>query len=174
LSNTTTNAAPVLNPIANCTLIAGQTLTFTNVATDADVPLQTLTFSLIAPPPGATVDSSRGVFNWRPTIAQSPATYLFSVTVTDNGTPSLSATQSFVVTVTAPATPMVSGVKLVNGQFSMTIGGDNGPDYTIFASPNLIDWMPIQVTSSPTPPFTFTDPDAVNFQKRFYRVRLGP
>ena len=36
------NAAPVLNPVANQTLIAGQTLTLTNTATDANAPPQTL------------------------------------------------------------------------------------------------------------------------------------
>ena len=49
------------------------TLTFTNTATDADVPAQNLTFSLDAgAPDGAEIDPVTGVFTWTPTPAQSP------------------------------------------------------------------------------------------------------
>lgn len=169
-----TNTAPVLNPIADRTLIAGQTLTFTNVVTDADLPPQTLTFSLIAPPPGATVNSSNGIFNWRPTLAQSPATHPFSVNVTDSGTPSLSATQTFLVTVTQPARPAASALAFSNGQFRVTISGDSGPDYMIYASTNLIDWLPVWTNKSAQPPFIFIDSANTDFKSRFFRVGLGP
>jgi hypothetical protein len=49
------------------------TLTFTNTATDADLPAQNLTFSLDAgAPDGAEIDPETGVFTWTPTPAQSP------------------------------------------------------------------------------------------------------
>ena len=47
------------------------------------MPTQTLTFSLVSGPSGATIDSSTGVFSWTPTESQGPGTYAFSVRVTD-------------------------------------------------------------------------------------------
>ena len=46
-------------------------LTFTATATDADLPANTLTFSLDAGAPagGMTIDASTGVFTWTPTEA---------------------------------------------------------------------------------------------------------
>jgi hypothetical protein len=36
----------------------------TYVASDLDLPANTLTFSLVSGPPGAAVDPSAGVFTW--------------------------------------------------------------------------------------------------------------
>lgn len=168
------NTAPVLTAIPNQTLIAGQTLTVSNTATDSDVPAQTLNFSLLNAPAGATIDQSLGVFTWRPTIAQSPSTNVISVKVEDNGVPSLSATQSFLVTVIKPAKPSLSNVGISNQQFTFIINGDSGPDYAIEASTDLENWSSIWTNPSPTPPFQFTDPDIMNFPRRFYRVRIAP
>src|SRR2546428_28883 len=52
-------------------------------ASDADVPAQSLTFSLVGAPTGATIDASTGVFNWTPSEAQAPGSYPFTVRVTD-------------------------------------------------------------------------------------------
>jgi hypothetical protein len=57
--------------------------TFTATATDADVPAQTLTFSLVGAPSGATIDGLTGAFSWTPTEAQGPGSYPFSVRVSD-------------------------------------------------------------------------------------------
>jgi hypothetical protein len=60
-----------------------------------------------------------------------------------------------------------------NGQFKLSISGDSGPDYNIFASTNLTDWTLLLSTNSPPTPFEFLDP-ATNFSQRFYRVLLSP
>jgi autotransporter-associated beta strand protein len=164
-------AAPNLAPIANRTLIAGQTLSVTNVATDAEVPL---TFSLLSPPVGAAINASNGVFTWRPAIAQSPSTTPISVKVTDSGVPPLSATQSFSVFVLRPAQPAMSAPAISNGVFSLTVSGDPGPDYGLFASTNLTDWLLLQQSNSPVLPFRFVDPAATNFDRRYYRIQLLP
>src|SRR4029078_1752248 len=57
--------------------------TFTATATDSDVPAQTLTFSLVGAPAGATVDGKTGAFSWTPTEAQGPGSYPFTVRVSD-------------------------------------------------------------------------------------------
>jgi len=70
------------------------------MASDPDVPLQTLTFSLApSAPEGASIDSATGVFTWTPSFAQGPSTNVLIVRVTDDGEPRLTATNSFSVVV---------------------------------------------------------------------------
>jgi hypothetical protein len=97
---TETNAAPILAPIANKTVNEGSLLTFTNTATDEDLPANTLTFSLDSgAPEGASIDSVTGVFNWTPTEAQGPGIYNVTARVTDNGSPALNDAKTFAITV---------------------------------------------------------------------------
>ena len=102
-----TNSPPTLAAISNRTIAVGMTLTITNTATDPDSPPQVLTFSLGSDAAtNATINPTNGVFVWSPTQGQI-GTNAFSVIVTDNGSPSLSATQSFSVTVLASNNPPV-------------------------------------------------------------------
>ena len=60
--------------IGNQTVAEGSPLTFTATATDADLPANTLTYSLTRRAGrGVTIDASTGVFTWTPTEAQGPA-----------------------------------------------------------------------------------------------------
>jgi hypothetical protein len=74
-------------------------------------------------------------------MAQANTTNLFSVGVADNGSPSLSATQSFTVTVRPVALPVISSPNLSYHQFSAQINGIIGPDNTFQASTNLVSWI---------------------------------
>src|SRR2546429_356297 len=47
-----------------------------------------------------SINPASGVISWTPSEAQGPSTNVVSVSVTDNGVPALSATNSFTVTVT--------------------------------------------------------------------------
>jgi hypothetical protein len=170
----TSNTAPTLAAITNRTAVAGTTISFTNSASDSDVPAQALAFSLQNGPSGSSVNSSNGIFVWRPTIAQSPTTNLISVIVTDNGTPNLSTTQSFTIFVTRPVTPALQSVSLAGGTFQFQVAGDAGPDYTIQASTNLVNWSPLFTTNSPALPFNWSDSNAASFNQRYFRVLLGP
>ena len=167
------NIVPVLGPLSNRTVVAGQTLLVTNVATDANLPAQTLTYSLLAPPAGAVINPATGLLSWRPAIAQSGTTNMITVTVTDNGIPSLGATQTFTVTVLVPAQPVFSAPAINNGTFQTWVSGSSGPDYTVLGSSNLVDWVSVFTTNSPGTPFLFTDSTA-SPNPRFYRIRLGP
>jgi hypothetical protein len=101
------NNPPVLSAISDRTITAGVTLTVTNVATDPDSPPEVLTFSLgSGAATNSSINATNGVFTWTPTQGQA-GTNAFSVIVTDNGLPSLSATQSFKVTVLASNNPPV-------------------------------------------------------------------
>jgi len=168
------NQSPVLPVLANQSIMAGEELILDAAATDPDVPPQTLAYDLPTAPPGASVNPTNGWFDWRPTISQSPGTNQIVLTATDSGVPTLSATQSFWVAVAMPVQPTFSSPVVSNGQFSMTIAGDSGPDYTILASTNLVDWAAIWTATPPELPFLFSDPATTNFNRRFYRVLLGP
>ncbi len=170
------NTPPILNAISNRTLIAGQTLTVTNTATDTNVPAQTLAFNLSTSPAGMILNPTNGLLTWRPTVSQSPTTNPISVVVADNGLPPLSATQAFTVFVLRPATPSLTVPTLTNGVFNLRVTGDSGPDYILLGTSNMnppVTWLPLQTNGSAVPPFTFTDP-ATNVGSKFYRVQIAP
>jgi hypothetical protein len=168
------NVPPTLAALSNCLLIAGQTLRVTNVASDANVPPQLLAFQLLQSPPGADLNATNGRLTWRPTIAQSPSAYAFRIAVSDDGSPSLSATQSFTATVNAPILSRLGANLMTTGQFSFQIQGDLGPDYTILASSNLIQWAPLLTTNPAVMPWRFYDTNESGRGLRFYRTQLGP
>ncbi len=168
------NHAPTLAPVANQNISAGQTLLVTNTATDPEVPPQILVYILLNKPTNASIGTLNGIINWRPQANQADSTNPFTVKVFDNGTPSLSATQSFLATVGKLALPVVSAPSLSNGVFQMTVNGDYGPDYQLWSSTNLADWEMLQQSNSPLLPFVWTDADDTNFSTRFYRVQLSP
>jgi hypothetical protein len=174
VDNVSVNQAPVLAPIPDATILAGRTLLVTNSASDADLPTQTLSFTLLSAPGGASLDSNTGIFTWRPTVAPSPSTQAVIVTVSDSGLPVMSATQGFSVTVTRPATPVLSAASVQGGQFAFSVNGDSGPDYTIQVSSNLISWTPLLTTNSPVLPWFWADTNSATFPVRFYRAVLGP
>ncbi|MEK7677647.1 MAG: putative Ig domain-containing protein, partial [Verrucomicrobiota bacterium] len=93
------NVAPVLSMPATQTVNELATLMVTIIATDPDVPTNTLSFSLVSPPNGVTINQNTGVLTWTPTEAQGPSTNTISVKVTDNGAGNLSDTKSFTVVV---------------------------------------------------------------------------
>lgn len=106
------NVAPVLDAVGDRTVNELQLLTFDVNATDADLPANGLTYSLVSGPAGTSIDVSTGVFTWTPTEAQGgdPSTpYTFTVKVTDDGDPSLSDEETITVTVLEVNSPPVLG-----------------------------------------------------------------
>ncbi|MBT8216579.1 MAG: tandem-95 repeat protein [Acidimicrobiia bacterium] len=92
------NVAPVLDPVWDQSVDEQTALGFTATASDADVPANTLTFSLVGAPAGASITPG-GVFSWTPSEAQGPGSYTFDVVVTDDGTPALADSETITVTV---------------------------------------------------------------------------
>lgn len=92
------NNPPVLSPIGDRTVVEDETLTFIVTATDPDTG-QTLTFSLVDAPDGASINPSAGVFSWSPTEAQGPGSYMITIVVTDSGSPALSDSETIQATV---------------------------------------------------------------------------
>ncbi|MBX7134583.1 MAG: putative Ig domain-containing protein [Fimbriimonadaceae bacterium] len=103
------NIAPTLQGIGNKTADEGSGLTFTAIATDPDLPAQSLTFSLVGAPAGAAIHPTSGVLNWTPTEAQGPGAFTFTVRVTDSGTPTLFDEEEITVTVNEVNEPPVLG-----------------------------------------------------------------
>jgi len=167
------NTPPTLASIANQTVNVGQTVAFTATAMDADQPPQTLTFALLAGATNATFNTNSGAFSFRPLVTQANSTNSFTLKVSDNGTPSMSATQSFSMVVNPLSAPGISNISLASGQLTFRVSGQSGPDYAIEASTNLKQWSNILITNSPVLPFNWTDA-ATNSPLRFYRIKLGP
>ncbi|MFC0018250.1 chitobiase/beta-hexosaminidase C-terminal domain-containing protein [Roseibacillus persicicus] len=95
-----TNSAPTLNSVSPRTLSAGGVLIVDMDASDGDVPIQQLTYSLGSnAPTGAAIDSATGVVTWMPTNEQAGKSHIITVMATDNGSPNLMAQSSFSVTV---------------------------------------------------------------------------
>src|SRR5437867_55261 len=124
------NTAPELASIADQSVNEGTLLQLTASATDADLPANTLSFSLDAgAPAGAAINATTGVFSWTPSEAQGPGDYSVTVRVTDSGTPALSASRTFAIHVTE-----------VN----------SAPVLAAIADQSLHDALPIQLTASAT------------------------
>ena len=64
------NVVPVLAAIGNKTVKELTELTFTVAVTDADLPANALTYSLVNAPAGATIGAATGAFTWTPIEGQ--------------------------------------------------------------------------------------------------------
>jgi hypothetical protein len=168
------NTPPVLAPIGNQTVNVGQTVAFTASATDTNQPPPTLTFSLLSGVSSATLNTNSGAFSWRPAVTNANTTNAFTIEVADNGTPSMSATQSFTVTVNPLTQPTAASIVLNNGQLGFQVSGQTGPDYAVQVSSNLFNWSTLFITNSPPMPFTWTDTNAATLPVQFYRIKVGP
>jgi hypothetical protein len=76
------NRHPTLAAIGDRTVAEGDTLQVTGVGSDPDLPYDSLTYRLAAPPTGAAI-SNGGEITWSPTEAQGPAVVTFTVQVAD-------------------------------------------------------------------------------------------
>jgi hypothetical protein len=147
-------------------------LSVTNPATDPDLPAQTITYQLLSPPTGATIDSN-AIINWTPSEAQGPGTYTIRTIATDNGSPPRSATNTFTVTVnevnTAPVLPSPAD-RTINELTLLTVTDAatdadlpaNTLTYSFLAAPTgaaisgagVITWTPTEAQGPSTNSFT--------------------
>ncbi len=79
--------------------------------------------------------------------------------------PSVAATATFIIN---PA--QFTSVALTNGMVHLFFAGAIGQTYVLQASTNLIDWVPVATNIAPAGIFEMTDPQANQFQYRFYRT----
>jgi hypothetical protein len=109
------NSPPTLAVIPNRVVNEKALLSFTASASDPDLPLQSLTYSLGPGAPfGATIHPTSGVFSWTPSETNGGRTNIIFVIASDSGTPSLSATQNFRVAVRDVLPDFVLGIGSTN------------------------------------------------------------
>ncbi|HEV2453825.1 MAG TPA: immunoglobulin domain-containing protein [Verrucomicrobiae bacterium] len=94
----------------------------------------------------------------------------YSVLVTNLYGSVTSAPASLVVYTDATPTMSIDSGS-TNGQFQFDISGVTGLNYSVQASTNLVDWVPLGTNVSP---FSFVDTNAVLFPQRFYRSVFTP
>src|SRR5213075_1795190 len=83
-----------------------------------------------------SVTARCGVFTWTPSNAQSPSTNVVEIRVADNGTPSLSATQSFTIFVNSAI--HITGIQKVDAtHLSITCETQSGKNYQVEYSDEL-------------------------------------
>jgi hypothetical protein len=165
--------APTLAPVNDASLNPGQTLTFTNFATDND-PSRTLTFSLGPAPVGASITPTTGIFHWRPPVSAAGTSNFVQIVVSDDNSPPLTDSNSFAIFVNALGPVALTPLGYSNGQFTLSIDGPAGPDYVVESSTTLLDWTRLATNTPTALPFSFTDTNGLRAHYQFYRVQLGP
>jgi hypothetical protein len=165
------NVPPVLAAIGNFTVHSGMTVTFTNSATDADIPPNSLAYSLDPGAPAtAAVNASTGVFQWLTTDADIGAPNLITVRVTDNGVPPLSDAKTFSVTV---AQRPALGVSALGGNsFGVGWSAIAGVKYRVEYKDHLDDsaWTTLAEIVAASDAASVTDNNGGT--QRFYRIMI--
>lgn len=158
------NAPPVISPIAQQSVTEGDLFTLAPVASDPDLPNETLTWSLLpGAPPGALIAPASGAIAWQTSAGDAGTTNAFTLVVTDNGSPSLRATQSFNVVVNrlnhAPAIVSLPFQVTVNQEAALSLQllatdpdlppqtltwqlGPGAPAGVVLSSSGLLTWTP--------------------------------
>ena len=166
------NSAPVLGAILDQTANEQQTFTLTPSATDSDLPVQTLSYSLLVAPTGMTINTNTGVITWTPSEADGPDTNQVTIRVTDSGSPKLWSERSFNIVVNevnrAPvltvASSVLSGVP-INDFETFGAGSFNGT--VLFRQPSFSSSTTAFMNASPNTT-TVTD----NFPEGVYGGRV--
>ena len=166
-------ANPVLTVPATQTIYAGRSLNVTNYATllpTNGTPL----FSLVSPPITFTnlnLNSTNGILTWTNTASAVPSTNKITITVSDNNSPPLGATNSFTVIIKLPNPPQLTRLLAAANGFQFTLNTVSNTTWRIDASTNLSTWLPIFTNLAGTDgTLQFTDLLATNFPNRFYRA----
>jgi hypothetical protein len=105
------NRPPTIVLPGTLTVDEGQGVVITNSTIDPDVPANVMTFILLpGAPSGAIINPNTGTVTWQTGEAHGPSTNYFTLRVTDNGQPSLSATGRVTVVVNEVNSPPSLGV----------------------------------------------------------------
>ncbi len=104
------NRPPTITAISSKTVAEKGTLSFTATATDPDLPNDTLSYSIVGGPTGASIVASTGVFTWVPDFGQA-GPYSVKIRVTDLGGAKDSTTVAITVTHTNQKPSFVSKMR---------------------------------------------------------------
>jgi len=170
-----TNTPPVLGAVTNLVTLRGRLVSLGFTASDTDIPIQTLTFSLDTnAPPGAVINPTNGAFSWLAGGPPGIVTNFITVIVTDSGNPNQSASKTFSIVVVDLALDIP--VLGTNG-LSLTWSALAGLSYQLQYKNSLNDplWLvapgDVVVTNGVA---SIHDPQAVTNSSRFYRLIALP
>jgi len=165
---TEVNAPPILGPIGNRRINAGETLSFNTVVTDTDSPAQTITFSLGAgAPAGAMIDPVSGAFSWTPTTEQGLGPFQITIRVSDalssdeetitvivNVAPQINAIADQMINEGSPfsLTVTATDANLPNDTLTYTLSGTVPPGATIDPTTGVFTWTPSEAQGPGTFP----------------------
>jgi len=156
------NEPPTLPENPELTVVEGTLAELTLTGADSDLPPQTLAYRLSEGfPPGVTLEESTGLLRWTPAEVQGPSTNLITITVTDSGTPPLSAQRIFsILVLETNAAPVLAHIpdQFVRRQESLSLTLDaadtdlppqqmifsllQGPAGMTVAPDGLVSWIP--------------------------------
>jgi hypothetical protein len=171
------NSAPLLTVPTNQVIAPLATLDVFASATDADIPTNTLTFSLIAPPAGMAIGAHSGEITWTPTEEQGPSTNTITVVVMDDGTPALGATNNFVVTVSAPESvppPTIESISVTENVAVVTFASKSNHVYRLQFKGTLLDtsWTDVTPDITATDSVSSCSNQCGPVMQRFFRVQV--
>lgn len=165
------NSAPRLLPLAGGVVWEGDMVERIAVAEDGDIPVQGVAFALgSGSASGATLDPITGRFAWVPGEEHASRTNHFTVVVTDDGVPALSAEQTFGIRVR----PLRMGLNLptrdaagaVSFRFKRRVAGV----HRLEGSVNLDSWVPLLEFPADRSVVPVVDRSSEDFPWRFFRV----
>jgi hypothetical protein len=170
----TVNSFPALSLIADRTIHAGSALVMTTSVLDPDSPSQALTFGL-APgaPANSTINPTNGIFAWTTTLGDANTTNTVTVTVADDGVPSLSDSQSFAIRVVPPLT--IASITVSNTTITICWTAIPGRTYQVQFKDDLdaSPWIALQPDVLATNSVIHRT-DVISIPRRLYRIALLP
>ncbi|MFH0879416.1 MAG: lamin tail domain-containing protein [Lentisphaerota bacterium] len=171
------NRPPVVGSISNVCLGPGSLLTIQVTATDPDVPPDALIFQLEPGyPAGASMDPDDGLFQWAPSDAQASTTNLILISVSDDGLPVLSDTNSFTVFVRDMNSLLGADLSSlpVSNRITISWDAETGATYRLQVQTNLFDagWttLPGEIVASNSVASLMDEPTN-SLSLRFYRIQ---
>jgi len=170
------NQTPALQAIPAITIDAGQTATFTAKATDADLPAQSITYSLVNAPAGASINAQTGAFTWSIPANAPGGAVSFEVRATDSGSPALASATGVTINVRAqqPANiRLTSAFNSSTAQLTLTWNSQANVRYRVESrdSLNSGSWVAGQEITA-TGPSTSVTIDTRAKARAFHRVTI--
>jgi hypothetical protein len=151
----------------DATVTAGQSATFAVVAGGSANLSYQWYFNTNTP----LIDATNSTFTLN--SVQGTNAGVYSVIVT-NSAGSVTSTNATLTATGVSSAPQLSAPLFSNGTFTLTVNGNSGPDYIVQVTTDLVNWANIFTNHAPAPPFVWSDVNAGNFSRRFYRVQVGP
>ena len=179
-----TNTAPYFraSPAAVYYVSPGVEFMYTNAAADWDIPPQTLSYEITnsLTDTNVAVIEGEGIITWTPTWGQLGETDVITTTVTDNGVPAASVSDSFTVIVstnTVVVAPTIGKIIVGSGGVSFAWTAPASDQFELRWTTNLLvpNWqiLPGTITSATTN-YSYVDTNTPLSAMKFYQLILLP